>query len=55
MTQVPAKQLNPSQRIATIDWRRQLVMVLMVIDPYPMCRWYRTVRRARPSSFVKYL
>src|SRR6187401_1637370 len=32
MSQSPAKTAVPSQRIATIDWMRGLVMVLMVID-----------------------
>ncbi len=56
--QAPAR---PSQRVATIDWMRGLVMVLMAVAAvmlvllYPACRWYRTFKKAHPDSFLKYL
>jgi uncharacterized membrane protein len=32
-----------------------VVAAVMLVLLYPLCRWYRTVKRAHPDSFLKYI
>ncbi len=32
-----------------------VVWAILIVLLYPACRWYRTVKRAHPDSFLKYL
>ena len=32
-----------------------LLTYVMLVLLYPLCRWYRTVKRAHPDSFLKYI